>query len=150
MDQGSRSVISPDITVRGDLVGETDLYVDGAVEGNIRGRSLTVGPSGRVVGEVDARKVEVSGTFEGQIRAAEIVLTRSAKVQGDIAASESLTVETGAEFEGHCSRTTAGAAAAKPADTGKKKAGGDDKGDDFSEIRQQLDDQAPQKRAISA
>ena len=101
----NRSVITDDIRITGDLDGGGDLRIDGAVEGNIRCHGLTIGESGRVEGEIAADIVEIGGRFNGKITTRVLTLTHSAKVDGSLSVSESLAIEAGAHFEGHCQRT---------------------------------------------
>ena len=57
-----------------------------------------------MAGEVVAEKVRVCGTVEGAIRGVEVELAASALVKGDIAHT-SLSIESGARFEGNCRHT---------------------------------------------
>jgi len=97
-------VITDDIHITGDLSGNGDLRIDGAVEGNIRCHGLTIGESGRVEGEITAEAVEIGGRFNGKITTRVLTLTRSARVDGTLSVTESLAIEAGAHFEGYCQR----------------------------------------------
>ncbi|MBL8538530.1 MAG: polymer-forming cytoskeletal protein [Hyphomonadaceae bacterium] len=78
-----------------------EIQVDGEVEGNVRGGSLTVGDTGMVKGDVISESVTVHGRVEGSVRARKVMLARNAHVLGDIV-HQSLSVEMGAVFEGQC------------------------------------------------
>jgi cytoskeletal protein CcmA (bactofilin family) len=96
------TVIGRSITIRGELSGKEDLYMDGAVEGTIAlpENRLTVGPNARVMADVDAGDVVVYGLVEGNTRAAgRIELRESAVVTGDIIA-ERLSIEENASMKG--------------------------------------------------
>ena len=97
------SIISPGLQVTGNMVCDGDIQVEGAVEGDIRARNVIVGQAGMIVGHTVAEQVVISGKVEGKISAPTVVLHRSAKVFGDIA-HETLTIESGAHFEGKCTR----------------------------------------------
>ncbi|AUG53009.1 bactofilin family protein [Thalassospira marina] len=100
---GGLSVISSDLRISGDLVSESDVQVDGFVDGDIRTRNLTIGQHGEVRGEIIADRVRVCGKVTGQIRAKDVSLADTAKMIGDIL-HETLAIEPGAHLEGHCRR----------------------------------------------
>ncbi|MHC8493766.1 bactofilin family protein [Thalassospira sp. SM2505] len=101
--KGGLSVINADLRVTGDLISESDVQVDGSVNGDIRTRTLTIGQNGEVRGEIVADKVRVCGTVIGQVRARDVSLSETARMIGDIL-HESLSIEPGAHIEGHCRR----------------------------------------------
>ncbi len=62
------TVIGRSVTIRGELSGKEDLFMDGVVEGTIallEGR-LTVGPNARVMADVQAREVVIYRAGGGQ------------------------------------------------------------------------------------
>lgn len=109
------SIISHQLTVRGDLVSDGDIQVDGAIEGDVKTAVLTIGEGGSVKGSIVADTVTVAGTVNGQIRAKTVSLSRTAHVQGDIW-HDSLAIEAGARFEGSCKSLNAAAAPAPAED----------------------------------
>jgi len=100
------TIISADIKVRGDLKSEGEIQVDGLVEGDVEGQSLSVGSGGVITGAVKAERALVRGQVNGEIRAQVVTLTKSARVKGDVL-HETLTIEPGAQLEGHCRRLNA-------------------------------------------
>jgi cytoskeletal protein CcmA (bactofilin family) len=106
------SIISVDLSITGDLASAGDIQIDGAVEGDVKTQTLTIGETGSVKGAIEAETVLVAGKVAGQIRAKTISLGRTARVEGDIW-HDSLSIEAGAQFEGSCRRL--GTAAAPPA-----------------------------------
>ena len=99
---GIASIIANGVKITGTVEADgAELQVDGEVEGNVRGGSLTVGDTGMVKGDVVSESVTVHGRVEGSIRARKVVLARNAHVLGDIV-HQSLSVEMGAVFEGQC------------------------------------------------
>jgi cytoskeletal protein CcmA (bactofilin family) len=99
---GIASIIANGVKITGTVEADgAELQVDGEIEGNVRGGSLTVGDTGMVKGDVVSESVTVHGRVEGSIRARKVVLARNAHVLGDIV-HQSLSVEMGAVFEGQC------------------------------------------------
>ncbi|MEM9421241.1 MAG: polymer-forming cytoskeletal protein [Pseudomonadota bacterium] len=101
---GVPSIISADMIIRGAIESGGEVQFDGEIEGDIRAKGLVVGDGAKVTGEVVAEKVRVCGTVEGAIRGIEVELASSALVKGDIAHT-SLSIESGARFEGNCRHT---------------------------------------------
>ena len=96
------SIIANGVRIKGSIEAEgAELQVDGEIEGNVRGGSLTVGDTGLVKGDVVAESVLVNGRVEGSLRARRVQLAKNAHVAGDIV-HQSLSVEMGAVFEGQC------------------------------------------------
>ncbi len=83
----SLSKISAGLKIQGELSGDTDLYIDGSVQGKVRmmnGR-VTVGPNGRVQAEIEARQISIDGTVEGNLKASESAqFGSSSKVVGSV------------------------------------------------------------------
>lgn len=106
------SIISSGLSLKGDINCEGDIQLDGRVEGVIRTKSLTIGATGEVRGEISAERVRVLGKVFGPIRAKAIDLGRTAQVVGDIR-YETLTVEQEAQVDGHIQRVEEASAAAR-------------------------------------
>ena len=87
----------------GDLSSDGELQIDGTIDGDIRTKSLLVGETANIKGEIVADRIQVHGTINGQIKARSVTLARSARVIGDIL-HEDLAIENGAFLEGHCKR----------------------------------------------
>lgn len=99
---GIASIIANGVKITGTIDADgAELQVDGEIEGNVRGGSLTVGDTGMVKGDVVSESVTVHGRVEGSVRARKVMLARNAHVLGDIV-HQSLSVEMGAVFEGQC------------------------------------------------
>lgn len=94
------SIVSEGLHVTGNMISDGDVQIDGTIEGDVRGRTLTVGVNGKVIGKVEAEEVMIDGTIMGEITATNVRIAKSANVRGDVA-QDSLTIESGAEFEGY-------------------------------------------------
>jgi cytoskeletal protein CcmA (bactofilin family) len=101
LPEGS-TAIGRSVTIRGELSGKEDLYMDGIVEGTISlpENRLTVGPNARVLADINAHDVVIYGHVEGNIHSqGKIELRESAVVRGDIVA-ERLSIEENASIKG--------------------------------------------------
>lgn len=102
----SASVIGSDLTIVGDrinIIAQTSVLVDGEVRGDIDGRQVTVGSTGRVTGTITAQSIEVRGEVNGALKGASVTLHPSAKVDGDIL-HQTLSIAEGARFDGRVRR----------------------------------------------
>lgn len=93
------SLISENITIEGNVVGDGEVQVDGVVRGDVRVGKLTVGDTGHIEGSVFAEAVEARGRIIGTVTAKQVRLYGTAYVDGDIT-HEQLAMETGAYFQG--------------------------------------------------
>ncbi len=98
---GVPSIISADVVMRGNVNSAGEVQLDGMLEGDIKSSMLIVGEKASVKGEIVCESVIVRGRVEGGIRAKQVALAATAHIQGDILHS-SLSVESGAHFEGNC------------------------------------------------
>ncbi|SER97868.1 protein CcmA, bactofilin family [Tranquillimonas rosea] len=97
------SVLSSDLTVKGNLKTTGDIQIEGTIEGDIRAHLLTVGENATVKGEVMADDVVVNGRVVGRVRGLKVRLTSTARVEGDII-HKTIAIESGAHFEGSVQR----------------------------------------------
>jgi cytoskeletal protein CcmA (bactofilin family) len=96
------SRVSRSISIKGEIVGSADIFLDGEMEGKIRLTSacVTIGPNGTTRADIQAREIIVEGRVEGALEARDRVqVRRTAAVSGDITAPRVL-VEDGALVEG--------------------------------------------------
>ncbi len=97
------SILSSDLTIKGNVIGSGNVQIEGTVEGDLRAHLLTVGEGATVKGEVVADDVVVIGRVIGSARGNEVRLTSSARVEGDIN-YKTLEIESGAQYEGTVQR----------------------------------------------
>ena len=97
------SILSRDLVMTGDLKSDGEIQVDGKVIGDIKTKSLLVGKTANIKGEIIADDVRVHGTVDGQVKAHTVTLAKTAHVVGDIL-HVNLSIETGAFLEGLCRR----------------------------------------------
>jgi cytoskeletal protein CcmA (bactofilin family) len=98
------SVVASNMNVLGNVVSDGILDIDGQIDGNVRGFSVTVRPDGRIRGDLVATEVFVHGTVDGLIKAENVTLFATAHVRGTIM-HESITIEDGAKVDGKLKRT---------------------------------------------
>jgi cytoskeletal protein CcmA (bactofilin family) len=99
---GEFAHIGKSVSIKGEVSGSEDLYVDGQLEGSVKldGNSLTIGPNGRVHANVVAKNVTVGGQLDGNILASERTeMRKSAVVNGDVQ-TRRIAIEEGAYFKG--------------------------------------------------
>jgi cytoskeletal protein CcmA (bactofilin family) len=98
------SVISRGLTVTGNLESEGAIQVDGKIEGDVRGQTVTIGEGAVIKGAVYGDSVKVAGTIQGKIEAQTVAIASSGRMEGDII-HERLEIQSGAHVDGHCQPT---------------------------------------------
>ena len=94
--------IGQSICIRGELIGDEDLTIEGRVEGKIdlKDHNLTIGPKGRIQAEISAKVIVISGEVAGNVHAGDKVeLAETGRVIGDIVAPR-IVIADGARFKG--------------------------------------------------
>ena len=99
----SPSLLSNDLTIKGNVITSGDIQIEGTIEGDVRAHLLTVGESATIKGEIAADDVVVNGRVIGRLRGLKVRLTASARVEGDII-HKTIAIESGAHFEGTVQR----------------------------------------------
>jgi cytoskeletal protein CcmA (bactofilin family) len=99
------SILAEDIRITGDLNGDGEIQIEGSIEGNVRGATVTVGHSGSVSGTLQADSITISGKLDGEAKAKDVTLSDSARVNGNITVSGSFAIAPGAHFEGKAIRS---------------------------------------------
>jgi cytoskeletal protein CcmA (bactofilin family) len=90
------------VVIRGTISANEDLRLNGRVEGSIDvpNHVLTVGPEGRIEGEIRAKGAVIEGIVVGDVRATDrLVLAATGALDGDIEAPR-LEIREGARFDG--------------------------------------------------
>jgi cytoskeletal protein CcmA (bactofilin family) len=99
---GSACVIGAKTTVKGEVTGDEDVLVEGAIEGQVRiSRDLRVAASGSVRANIEANSVIVSGEVLGDCTAAvRVDIQSTGRLTGNIRAPKIVIAE-GAVFRGN-------------------------------------------------
>ncbi len=93
--------ISHSTFIDGNIKAEDHLVINGTVKGNIeiKNYNLSIGPVGRLEGDVLAQNVKISGHMQGKINATgKVEITQEAHYSGEII-SKGIFVEQGAYFD---------------------------------------------------
>lgn len=117
-------MIGPSINIKGEVSGDEDLLIQGRVEGtvNLKGNELSVGQSGTVNANIEARVIKIEGEVTGDITGNEkVVISASGNVKGNIVAPR-VTLEDGAIFKGSIDMDPGGVAGNKEPLTSKQPA----------------------------
>jgi len=103
---GGTCVIGPRITLKGELLGDEDVLIEGTVEGQIRiSRDLRVGQGGIVKARIDAQSIVVSGEVVGDcVAATRVELQPTGRLTGNVRAPKIIIAE-GAMFKGNSDMT---------------------------------------------
>ena len=101
---GSTSLLSRNVVIDGEVVGDENLHVDGNIKGRIKlSGNLFVGASGLVEADVQATNVVIQGKIVGNVTAdQQLEIQPSGKLIGDCKAA-SIDIREGAVFDGRSS-----------------------------------------------
>ena len=99
---GGACVIGAKTTIKGEIIGDEDVLVEGNVEGQIRvTRDLRVAPGGVVKATVEAQSLIVSGEIVGDCQAtSRVEIQATGRLTGNIRAPKIVIAE-GAMFRGN-------------------------------------------------
>ena len=103
MAENLSTIIAKDSVFTGDMEVKGTLRIDGRIKGRIIcDETVSIGATGEVEAEIDAKIVIVAGTVVGNIRTSEkIEMQAKAKVMGDVS-TKNIVIEQGAIFHGSC------------------------------------------------
>ena len=99
----SINIISEGTKIKGDVIANGDIRIDGELLGNISAKGrLVIGPKGKIEGQIICNNIEISGYVKGKVTASELINMKStSQIIGDIVAGK-LSVEPGSVFSGTC------------------------------------------------
>ncbi len=104
-DSSSKAInlVGSATTIQGKLTTESDVRIDGRIDGDLHTHTKVVlGQGGVIEGHVYCESSDVSGQIKGNVYCTELLkLQASAKVEGDII-TKRMAVEKGAMFNGQC------------------------------------------------
>lgn len=97
------SILAPGAKIKGDISSDTDLRLDGLMEGNIVSEGKVIlGLAASLIGNITCSNAEISGTVKGNVNAPEqLSLKSQSRIEGTITTS-TLIIESGAVMNGIC------------------------------------------------
>ncbi|MFO7867948.1 MAG: polymer-forming cytoskeletal protein [Bacteroidales bacterium] len=100
----STNMITNGTKITGDITCDSDIRLEGELEGNLTAKGkVVIGNSGVVKGEITCENCDVEGALTGKITTHELLsLRETANLNGDIY-TKKLAIEPGALFSGTCS-----------------------------------------------
>jgi cytoskeletal protein CcmA (bactofilin family) len=101
------SFVGREVSIHGNVSGQGDLHIDGAVEGDIDCSVLIIGASGRIKGNVIAKRATIAGMIDGTVTAETLIVEKTATVTGDLSYN-SVSIETGAQVDGRLTQRNPG------------------------------------------
>ncbi len=104
LEEGAPSILSRAVFVKGNIQNNGDLHMEGTLQGNMRARTITLGATAQVQGNISGDHVRCSGKVEGNITARVVELFSTACVKGNVV-HETLAIEGGAQLDGTCRRS---------------------------------------------
>jgi cytoskeletal protein CcmA (bactofilin family) len=107
------SRIHAGLKIHGEISGNSDLYIDGELQGKLRlgNAKLVIGPNGKVQADVEAGAITIEGTIQGNVKASEGVhLGPGSRVQGSILTPR-IGIDDGARLRGKVEMVKAGSTA---------------------------------------
>lgn len=98
--KGVNAIIGSSIVIKGELLGEEELVIEGRVEGKIHIKNnLIVGQKGSVEADIQAQSVVINGRVHGNIVADRVEIVASGSLEGNIKAPK-ISIADGAHFKG--------------------------------------------------
>jgi cytoskeletal protein CcmA (bactofilin family) len=103
VNTNSFSTINASTVIVGEIKSDSDLRIDGKIEGNVESKSkIVLGESAKITGNISSQNADISCQVTGNIYIEEqLKLNATANIKGDIF-TKKLIVESGAVFSGRC------------------------------------------------
>lgn len=95
-------MIGSTVKILGEIISDENLVIEGEVEGTVtlKDNELTVGPSGRIHANINAKNIKIDGMVDGDIVAKEkVIISKSGNVRGNVVAPRVI-LEDGGRFKG--------------------------------------------------
>jgi cytoskeletal protein CcmA (bactofilin family) len=104
LNSAEQASIGRSLVIKGEVSGSESLYIEGKVQGSISlsgsANRVTVGKTGVVVADLNAREIVVMGKVQGNLVASDRVDIRNeGSLAGDVV-TQRITIEDGAFFKG--------------------------------------------------
>lgn len=94
------TLIARDVLIKGDIIGESEVRIEGKVEGNVNVKSgIVLGEKAQVMGNLTSDSITVFGQLKGNLTAKDLVIKSTAHLTGDFFV-ETLEIEPGGKYNG--------------------------------------------------
>lgn len=97
------NVIAQGTRIIGSIETNSDIRIDGTLEGDVNCRGkIVIGPQGVIKGNIDCISADILGSIDGKVLTTDMLsLKSSASIIGEIH-TKALSIEPGATFNGTC------------------------------------------------
>ena len=104
----AQNIIAQGTKLVGDFTSQSDLRIDGVVEGNVKTPGkVVVGKTGSIIGNLESTNAHFEGHFKGNLKlSGTLTLKSTAVIEGEVL-TEKLSVEPGAAFNVKCEMKSA-------------------------------------------
>lgn len=93
--------ISAEVHLTGNIEGQSNVVIEGTLDGNIKSlHQVRIESGGKVSGDIHARHIVINGHAEGNFHAEAVTLQSEGRIEGTVFADE-LVIEKGGVFIGH-------------------------------------------------
>jgi len=101
VDNGTRNHIANGTMIKGDVIAEGNIRIDGKLEGTLSSKAkVVVGNTGVISGDISCQTASIEGKVDGKIQVSELLSIKSSgSFKGDMDAGK-LEVQQGAVIEG--------------------------------------------------
>lgn len=100
------TVIAAGITIKGDIVGNGAIRIDGRVEGNVQlDKGVIIGEKAEIIGKVESSEVVIYGHLNGDLECKDLYLKKSGNINGNILVNQ-FSVDMGGKYNGNLKMTT--------------------------------------------
>ena len=96
---GGFSIIGTDVVITGNIQAQSDLHVEGRIEGDLDCGNLVQGADSVIRGAVRATTARIAGTIEGAVAVRQLTVEAGARILGDVE-YDTIALETGAQIDG--------------------------------------------------
>ena len=103
--KGNTSIISKGMSIKGNIVSDGILEIEGDVDGDVTGNIVTLRETSSVKGNIVAKILNIKGKFVGILKSEKINVSEHANINGTLEYM-SLCVEDGAIIEADLKKTT--------------------------------------------
>lgn len=97
------NLIGQGTIIKGDLIANGDIRIDGTLTGTIKSKGkVVIGSTGNIEGEINCQSADISGNIKATINVTELLILKSTSdYTGDMIVGK-LAIENGAKFSGTC------------------------------------------------